>query len=1078
MLTTAGFESEDALLRASYFGYDLGGNNCRAIVARRSGQGQLFCLRCPQSAGGADVARSGNNLLRLRRPRAGNVTAVVGPRWAESSAAAFTTYYAYAPGSNALVVRTDPLGGQRTYSYTWSNKVGVVNDERGGQTLLFYDVLDQIAGGQDAAGNAWFDNLDAEGNLTYRLLPTGNALAFAYDSENRLIRWQDAATVATYYARDAAGNRIRSMRVQSDHTAYFGYDPLNRLMQVQDAVGSNSYFAYDVGGNLNRSMDPNLHTTYFGYDLIDRIVQVEDANFNTSYFGYDLAGNRCREEDANQHTVYYQYDAGNRVTAIEDALQASSYYAYDLASNLTIQRDNIGNSIYFAYDALDRKTAQLFNADGTAQYFAYDPTSNLTTTLDAWGASYFLYDPLNRVSRRADPASHAMYYAYDPVSNVARLQYPGTSGSAYYGYDSGNRMAQANLVTGSSDTCYYAYDSFGNLSRKMFFNNVTCYYAYDNAERVTGMDYRKSDNTQVGLFTFSRDAGGRITQEFDNSYGVYYTYDAGDRLLSETYYAGGSEEVYAFNYGYDAVGNRMKMSQRVSGSLVASSYFAYNSDNSMTQRAVITPAPSTVSSYFYYDANGAQVKEWDMETGDTTYFTYAPNGMISSITPPSGSGDAWTCDYDARLNRYKSKNGSQDEKYQIQEGLKLLEERTTSGDTPTARNLHGISPVPDIGMLVEIQNDLNGTPVSYAPLMDHRGTVYALVDASGNIVAQRHYNAFGVILYAWGNWGTAANPILAGYQTNWMTVNIGGKWYGISAARVYDFETGRFLSKDPVPSVVKVSSSGGNGLGIFARTKLAKSIILGAYLSDYVTYVKWFLNTYRAWSSNPQNEVDPSGMSALVLAPAAAGAGVGGTAAGVAEGGALAGGAAVAVPVVAAAALAVGAANYGDTVFPEAEAGEGLAYYFNEWMASDLFDKTPTVGPVDKMRDWLRNHASAQAAEDEADARAQAQAQAAKRKAWEDAEERKAQARKNNAKNKAKDCGTWCSCPVRPNNWKDVMKKYSTGNWNDILMKLGCPTFAIGTGTDKDSCEKDAEKSIPEQCRQFIGHCFVHTRDD
>ncbi len=113
------------------------------------------------------------------------------------------------------------------------------------------------------------------------------------------------------------------------------------------------------------------------------------------------------------------------------------------------------------------------------------------------------------------------------------------------------------------------------------------------------MDYRKSDNTQVGLFTFSRDAGGRITQEFDNSYGVYYTYDAGDRLLSETYYAGGSEEVYAFNYGYDAAGNRMKMSQRMFGSLVASSYFAYGNDNSMTQRAVITPAPSTVSSYFY-----------------------------------------------------------------------------------------------------------------------------------------------------------------------------------------------------------------------------------------------------------------------------------------------------------------------------------------------------------------------------------------------------------------------------------------------------------------------------------------------
>ncbi len=428
-------------------------------------------------------------------------------------------------------------------------------------------------------------------------------------------------------------------------------------------------------------------------------------------------------------------------------------------------------------------------------------------------------------------------------------------------------MAQANLVTGSSDTCYYAYDSFGNLSRKMYLNNVTCYYSYDNAERVTGMDYRKSDNTQVGLFTFSRATrGAGFTQEFDNSYGVYYTYDRRrPALLSETYYIKRERrEVYAFNYGYDAAGNRMKMSQRMFGSLVASSYFAYGNDNSMTQRAVITPAPSTVSSYFYYDANGAQIKQWDAESGDTTYFTYAPNGMISSITPPSGSADAWTCDYDARLNRYMQKNGTADATYFVWEGLKPLEQRKVSDDSVTARNLHGISPVPDIGTLVEIQNDLNGTPVSYAPLMDHRGSVYALLNASGNSVALRIYNAFGVILYQPGNWGTAGNPILAGYQTNWQTVNIGGKNYGITpAGRVCDFETGRFLSRDLSQLVIKTVAGSSSALGLYAATKLARATLGIVRKANDLTGCLMFLNAY-LYNASPFT-CDPTGFDAKTL---------------------------------------------------------------------------------------------------------------------------------------------------------------------------------------------------------------------
>ena len=39
---------------------------------------------------------------------------------------------------------------------------------------------------------------------------------------------------------------------------------------------------------------------------------------------------------------------------------------------------------------------------------------------------------------------------------------------------------------------------------------------------------------------------------------------------------------------------------------------------------------------------------------------------------------------------------------------------------------------------------------------------------------------------------------LSAYQTNWQTIQVGNKWWGLSPSRLYDFETGRFTQRDPM----------------------------------------------------------------------------------------------------------------------------------------------------------------------------------------------------------------------------------------------------------------------------------------
>ena len=55
------------------------------------------------------------------------------------------------------------------------------------------------------------------------------------------------------------------------------------------------------------------------------------------------------------------------------------------------------------------------------------------------------------------------------------------------------------------------------------------------------------------------------------------------------------------------------------------------------------------------------------------------------------------------------------------------------------------------------------------------------------------------------------------YQANWLTLQIGSKWYGVSQFRIYDFETGTFLSRDLLKSLNKYRAFRYGAFGEFGR---------------------------------------------------------------------------------------------------------------------------------------------------------------------------------------------------------------------------------------------------------------------
>jgi hypothetical protein len=307
---------------------------------------------------------------------------------------------------------------------------------------------------------------------------------------------------------------------------------------------------------------------------------------------------------------------------------------------------------------------------------------------------------------------------------------------------------------------------------------------------------------------------------------VYYQYDDVDRLTGEVWrQQSDGDQIYGFWYEYDAGHNRVKMRRESSAGVEAeSAYYGYDEANAPggtglgrmrpVSREVYTPPSAQVDTYYYYDENGSLVRE--VEAADTTYFEYGPHGLITRIAPPTGN--PWNFYYDGQLNRYCIDKGGE-ATYYLWDGLNLLEERAADGSL-LARYTHGPYRQYGIGSVVEVERNAGGATYYQYLVLDHRGTAYKVADSEGDTQVEYALDAFGRQLAApIGLDPNVPNELI--YQTNWLTIKVGGAWYGLSRFRLYDAANGVFLRRD--------------------------------FLS--------YLNRYRCWSNNPPGQVDRDGLA-------------------------------------------------------------------------------------------------------------------------------------------------------------------------------------------------------------------------
>jgi RHS repeat-associated protein len=703
------------------------------------------------------------------------------------------TVYRWNDAGNLISV-TNALGHVTTFAdYDVHGRPGRVTDSNGLVTAFTYDARGRLTSRTTGSEVTRF-SYDAVGQPTKLTLPDASFLSYAYDAAHRLTQIADSLGNKIVYTLDAMGNRTKTevfdpsgvlARKRSRE-----YNALNRL--IKDIGGANpameiTQYGYDNQGNLTNLTDPLNRTTSNGYDALNRLVSVIQPAPNaagpgaSTQYGYDGLDQLTQVTDPKGLTTAYTIDGlGNLAQQFSPDTGITSR-TYDAAGNVKTSTDARGQTTRYTYDALNRVTLVDY-ASGTDTVFEYDGSPNakgrLTRMSDASGTTTWFYDPIGRVTRKAQTVqtvTRAVDFAYEVTTGkLTSITYPSPNYGRVVGftYAADGRISSIS-VNGIIYLSNIAYAPFGP-PKSWQWGRVRSYTrSYDLNGRL------KTYPAQLATRTLSYDAAGRITAITDNttpSLNSTFGYDNLDRLTSYTGFPGDRA------YTYDANGNR------TSATLGGKTYPYVVDPNSNR----LLSAGGEPLKTFTYDAAG------NITSDGLTTFNYDSRGRLAStrrayttsylinglgqrvkkqgasLGGPAGEGNYYFLyDEDGRLLGVYGNNGAPFHEYVYLEGMLVLDLMATGSPTiPT---------------------------VPYHVITDQTGTPRMMIGSSNEIVWRWDSAPFGDSM-----------PIPGGNSPIWSHLRFPGQFFDPQTGlnynyfRDYDPGTGRYIEPDPIglPSVL------------------------------------------------------------------------------------------------------------------------------------------------------------------------------------------------------------------------------------------------------------------------------------
>lgn len=682
---------------------------------------------------GATTASTPNNLLPVSvtvSSGTNTVSATTTYTYDKINASAGSTYNNIGIGNRIKV--DGPLSGTGDTTYVRFDArrrpIGVVGPDPDGTGVRKSVAQRSTYSLDDLVTNVELGTVTAQTDAALDAMTVLQNATTTYDANARPIK-SELKSGATTYALSQTSYNARGFvecTAQRMDPAQWASQSDACLPQTNGPLGPDRIVkkSYNAAGELLNAK------TAFG-----TTAQADEVTYTYSSPVYTGTGRLLTAKDANNNLTSFVYDGHGRlsqtqypVATIGSGASSTSDYeglSYDSNGNITQRRLRDGQFINYSYDNLNRLTLKdLPTPEGDATY-TYDLLSRLKTMVQNGRTQTLSYDARSRLTSVNQAPLGTISYQYDAADRRTRITYPGGT-SLYAGY---------------------IYDVAGNITHirengaTATAGNALATYAYDDLGRRTSLTR----------------GNGTVTS---------YGFDPVSRLQSLTHDVGGAAATYDVTHSFTynpasqiATRARSNDSYAAPNPAPLSEVHANNGLNQVTSIAGVTQN---------YDGRGNLTA-----SGGAAYGYSAENMMTSG---PSSASLA----YDPALRLYETIGGGVTTRF-MYDGGEIVGEY--NGSNALQRRY-----VPGPG------NDepvawYEGTVLTNKRYLhaDERGSIVAVTDSSGAVLAVNTYDDHGV-----------PGPSNLGrfqYTGQAWLPEVGLYYY---KARMYSPKRGKFMQSDPI----------------------------------------------------------------------------------------------------------------------------------------------------------------------------------------------------------------------------------------------------------------------------------------
>ncbi len=646
-----------------------------------------------------------------------------------------------------------------------------------------------------------------QGNdLTKEILPDGMAMTYEYDSYHNVEKATSSTGLVYSFTYDTYGNNTsvsleNGGRKLTSSATYS--DNGNALVKTTDTVGNVTTYQYDPYTNVLEWVqypeDSETTKTVYTYDEMYRTAKVAvgeaDSAKEVEYTYTDDLLTKIETESTEYTLNYGNFDLRSSVQVGSKPLAT---YTYEGRENWLKQIEyGNGHSIQYTYDTQGRVIKDTYE-DGETVSYLYDNSGALATVIDSGSgiSTTYYYDFIDRLAKYTEKGtgySHSVEYGYDAENNLSSLKETinGTLRTTGYTYDDDNRL---DTLTAEGHAIDYTYDALGRIEKQEVKDGTevvltTTFTYYDPTETTTSTQVKSiqqtADNYSI-TYTYTYDGNGNILTIFDGANTIRYEYDHMNQLTREDDPIAGTSREFQYRDG---------------GQLLAEFESAY------TTGAVSSDVPSVV-----YETDA----EWkDMLTGVNGQ-SISRDG-IGNMLSYNGYSYGWSHGRELMIIIHSS--GFTRNTYDAN-GMRIGRRLTDANAQPVANygyvyNGSQLSQMTKNGNVLNFFYDGEGRPsyftynnATYYYVTNLQGDVVAILDSTGAVMVNYHYDAYGVLLQTGGTMASTLgtlNPLTyRGYVYDHET----GLYY--LQSRYYNPTIRQFISPD------NQLATGDAGVNLFA----------------------------------------------------------------------------------------------------------------------------------------------------------------------------------------------------------------------------------------------------------------------